>query len=473
MAIHESILSRPWLYRVLSDREFGSIFVVRKIADQDSVTAWTDRMSQVAPEPNLQPINSFSCGKTEATRKAPVFKSLCLETTTRCNLRCVHCISNTKNSLGTWDACDLGMGLFQKLMPILREYRPSVQLNGDGETLLHPNFMQMLVEIIGAGCEVMFVTNGMMLTPPSIEGIIQAGVQQLWISIDAASPQLFETIRHGARLAKILENIRLINETKKRLRTQKPQLGFRFTAMRQNIHELPSVVKMAGELEVTYFHIGELVEYNLTRGQSLVNDTLMNEWVSKAKMEAKKWGIKFWLPPQIPEGEVTDSLSSAVTIDPTTPATYRGLQKTCKEPWERVFIRCSGKVQPCCFLDASYGDLSVQRFQEVWFGPKYQELRAALLTDEPPPTCAQCTLYGWEPMDSGKPNAVKGSIADSIESVGGRGVRIANLEAELNRIYNSHGWKALQIYYNVRNKLLPEESRRRNVAKVVWKFFVK
>ena len=109
-------------------------------------------MSQVAPEPNLQPINSFSCGKTEATRKAPVFKSLCLETTTRCNLRCVHCISNTKNSLGTWDACDLGMGLFQKLMPILREYRPSVQLNGDGETLLHPNFMQMLVEIIGAGC---------------------------------------------------------------------------------------------------------------------------------------------------------------------------------------------------------------------------------------------------------------------------------------------------------------------------------
>jgi hypothetical protein len=76
-------------------------------------------------------------------------------------------------------------------------------------------------------------------------------------------------------------------------------------------------------------------------------------------------------------------------------------------------------------------------------------------------------------MDSGKPNAVKGSIADSIESVGGRGVRIANLEAELNRIYNSHGWKALQIYYNVRNKLLPEESRRRNVAKVVWKFFVK
>jgi predicted O-methyltransferase YrrM len=53
-AVHEAILSRPWLYRVLSDREFGSIFVVRKIADQGSITAWTDRMSPIAPEPSLR-----------------------------------------------------------------------------------------------------------------------------------------------------------------------------------------------------------------------------------------------------------------------------------------------------------------------------------------------------------------------------------------------------------------------------------
>jgi predicted O-methyltransferase YrrM len=48
-AVYESVLSRPWLYRVLSDREFGSIFVVKKIADQDSVALWEDRMSPIAP----------------------------------------------------------------------------------------------------------------------------------------------------------------------------------------------------------------------------------------------------------------------------------------------------------------------------------------------------------------------------------------------------------------------------------------
>jgi hypothetical protein len=38
-AVHEAILSQPWLYRVLSDREFGSMFVVKKVADQESFTA--------------------------------------------------------------------------------------------------------------------------------------------------------------------------------------------------------------------------------------------------------------------------------------------------------------------------------------------------------------------------------------------------------------------------------------------------
>ena len=38
---------------------------------------------------------------------------------------------------------------------------------------------------------------------------------------------------------------------------------------------------------------------------------------------------------------------------------------------------------------------------------------------------------------------------DTVRHMDERDVRIANLEAELNRIYNSHGWKALALYYKV------------------------
>lgn len=299
-----------------------------------------------------------------------------------------------------------------------------VNLSGHGETLLHPNFMEMLEKVIRAGCRVRFQTNGTILTPQKIEKIIRAGVEEIAISIDAATPELFERIRRRARLDKILQNIRLINETKKRLRTDRPQLGFEFVAMRQNIHEFPSVVRMAGELEVVNFTVAELVEYNLTRGQSLANDPLMAEWVPEAEAEARKWGIYLRLPPHIPGRGVADSASNAV------PA-YKGLRKTCKEPWQHMwfFLRSGdqiGQIQPCCVIHESYGDLCVQSFKEVWFGPKYEALRTALLTDEPFAVCVHCHLYGWEPIAS------------------------------------RHSY--------TRDKLFPVGSKRRKIAKFLWNF---
>lgn len=201
-----------------------------------------------------------------------------------------------------------------------------------------------------------------------------AGVAHIGCSIDTASPELFEKIRRCARLDIILENIRLIYKTKEHFGTKSPQLSSRLVAM-HNIHEFPSVVKMVGELGVADVVVGELVGYNLTRGQSLANDPLMAEWVLEAEAEARKW----------------------------------------------------------------------------------------VMTDEPLPVCVECPLYGWEPMDSCRPNAGTDSTTSSIPSVNERDVRISNLAAELNRIYDSHGWKALLIYYKVRNKLFPEDSRARSI----------
>jgi hypothetical protein len=50
---------------------------------------------------------------------------------------------------------------------------------------------------------------------------------------------------------------------------------------------------------------------------------------------------------------------------------------------------------------------------------------------------------------------------------------IQEREAILSRIYGSHGWKALTVYYQLRNKLLPEGTKRREIAKSFWKFLGK
>ncbi len=54
-----------------------------------------------------------------------------------------------------------------------------------------------------------------------------------------------------------------------------------------------------------------------------------------------------------------------------------------------------------------------------------------------------------------------------------KAVLIQQLEATLSHIYSSHGWKALTVYYQLRNKFLPEGTKRREIAKAFWKFLGK
>ncbi len=361
-------------------------------------------------------------------------KVVVLETTKRCNLRCIHCAVSEENNQGGYTAEDLPFELFQKVLPLLRKYRPTVQLSGHGETLLHPHFMEMLEAVTDAGCSVMFQTNGTLLNARIVEQIVSHRVSAMVISLDGASPEVFNGIRRRASLEKILANIQLLNEAKRRHDTNEPALGIEFVAMKRNVHELPTVIRMAGELGAVHVQVAELVEFIMTRGETLIGDPQMAYWAGEAEKEARKWGLKLILPPHIPGRDLSKAAETGlVTIEqpvaaapvdqpapppvaeepaapapppvaeepaaPAPPPSYQGLRKTCREPWERVFVQHSGDVWPCCVITESYGNLGEKSFEEIWNGPRYQELRASLQSDNPHPTCIRCPFYGWEPAD--------------------------------------------------------------------------
>ena len=360
-----------------------------------------------------------------------------LETTRRCNLRCIHCAVSEENNLGHYQSGDLPIDFFRKLLPMLRESKPVVQLSGHGETLLHPHFMEMLEAVADAGCRPILQTNGTLLNARIAERLVQLGVEQVTVSIDGASAEVFDRIRRRASLEKILANIRQLNQTKRRFNKLTPHLGLEFVAFRQNIHELPDVIRMAGELGAGHVQVAELHEYIMTQGESLVNDPIMADWAAKAETEARKWDLKLILPPHIPGRDVpapasdlvtittlpqsgeaaaeaaSSSTSTAVAVAETEPAPaepaapppnpHKGMRKTCREPWEKISVQYNGDCWPCCVITESYGNLSGKSFEEIWTGPKYQALRASLESDEPYPICAECPFYGWEPIEPATP----------------------------------------------------------------------
>jgi len=45
-AVYETLLAKPWIWRVVSDRKYGSIFVVERVADDGGATKqWADTLS--------------------------------------------------------------------------------------------------------------------------------------------------------------------------------------------------------------------------------------------------------------------------------------------------------------------------------------------------------------------------------------------------------------------------------------------
>jgi MoaA/NifB/PqqE/SkfB family radical SAM enzyme len=320
-----------------------------------------------------------------------------LETTQRCNLRCIHCAVSEENNQGGYAWEDLSLEFFNKLLPILNAHRPWVHLSGHGETLMHPKFWEMLEATIGAGCKVKFQTNGTLLTRERVDRIIELGVELIVVSLDAASSELFDRIRRRAKLERILAHLAYLQEAKRRMGSNRPALEIEFVAMRQNIHELPEVIALAAKLGARHVGVTELAEYNLTVGQSLKGDPILAEWVDKADAEAKKRNIAVSYSITMPAKETT-GCTEAPEPSNALPAGHDGLRKNCREPWERIFVKHDGKVLPCCYINEPHGDLTVQSFDELWDGEKYRALREGLLGDHPRRECENCPAYAWEPI---------------------------------------------------------------------------
>lgn len=322
-------------------------------------------------------------------------KFVVIETTRRCNLRCIHCAVSEENNDGTYAYEDLPFESFERILPTLREHKPEVQLSGHGESLLHPRFEEMLEATLLAGCNVRVQTNGTTLTARVIDLLVRHGAELVVCSLDGATAETFEGIRRRAKLGKVLGNLEALVEAKRAAGVDRPNLAIEFVAMRRNIEELPEVLEIAGRLGASEFAITELREYPLTEGQTLAGDPTMADWAVIAREAAERHGYLLHLPP-IAGHEVVGV--EQLTIDRSSPTSYRGLRKTCREPWERAFVQYDGEVWPCCYIPEPFGNLQRKPFDEIWRNSRYQALRTALASDRPPEICVRCPEYGWEPI---------------------------------------------------------------------------
>jgi putative metalloenzyme radical SAM/SPASM domain maturase len=152
---------------------------------------------------------------------------------------------------------------FARLAPALPGLDALV-LNGVGEPLLSPHleaFVAAAKRAMPAGSWVGFQTNAQLLRAHRARSLAEAGVDRVCLSADAASADLFRALRGGARQEALERAAGELREAG-RARGRPIDVGLEFVAMRDNLGQLPEVVRLADRLGARFVIVTHMLPYS-------------------------------------------------------------------------------------------------------------------------------------------------------------------------------------------------------------------
>ena len=129
---------------------------------------------------------------------------LYLETTNRCNLLCTTC-PRTFEALEP--PADMSWELFTRIVDQFPRIA-RVVLHGVGEPMMVPALPRMIRYLKDRGTYVLFNTNGTLLTRRKGRELIDSGLDELRVSLDAAEPDAFKLVRGRDMFGRIVRNVR-------------------------------------------------------------------------------------------------------------------------------------------------------------------------------------------------------------------------------------------------------------------------
>jgi len=278
-----------------------------------------------------------------------------VDTTNACNLKCVMCPRThfLKTGNNKW-APDGRIGfmdfhLFRRVIDQAADGGAySIKLNFLGEPLLHPQVLDQVRYAHQRGLEVMMNTNATLLDEDMSRGLLEAGLDDIFFSVDSPYPEEYERIRVGSDFRRVIGNIKRFIEIKEKL----------------GCHHIQTRVSMI---------IG-----------------LSNRDYRQIKEDFQK----------LFQGLGVAETGFALATDMQTD--YRAEYGTipdfvCQDIYRRMFVFWDGLIGPCCgewergFI---LGDARQDSLEEVWRSHLYQTLRQAHEQGQYDriPICRKCSV---------------------------------------------------------------------------------
>lgn len=316
---------------------------------------------------------------------------LYLETTNRCNLLCTTCPR-------TFEALEPPADMDWELFTAIVDQFPNIArvvLHGVGEPMMVAALPRMIRYLKNRGTYVLFNTNGTLLTERKGRELIDSGLDELRVSLDAAEPVAFKAVRGRDMFARIVRRVRAFRAIQRALDVETPRVSLWLTGLKETVGQLGDFVRLAHDMDVPEVYLQRLVYFpegqGMARpGQALFagRDDAEGVLIREAEDLARQLGIVF---------NASGATDPAASLKPGETAQPWSL---CRRPWTLMYITAHGRALPCCIAPFSargydaftLGDATTRTLREIWNGERYREFRAALLSDRPPTACAGCGL---------------------------------------------------------------------------------
>ena len=317
-----------------------------------------------------------------------------LEVTNRCNLLCKTC-PRTFETLEP--PADMSWELFTSIVDQLPGLARAV-LHGVGEPMMVKNLPRMIRYLKDRRVYVLFNTNGTLLAPKKRQELINTGLDELRVSLDAADAESFFQVRGKRMFDRIVRNVGEFTALQRETGAATPRVSLWLTGLKETVDQLPGFVRLAARIGVREVYLQRLVFFSddaigMARPDQALFEQLSREeaaHIDRATALAASLGITFSASGAVAEPGMSlrrsDSNGSPWSL--------------CRRPWTVMYITANGRALPCCiapFSQRGYenytlGDATQATLREIWRGQAYRDFRSALVSDKPPDSCANCGL---------------------------------------------------------------------------------
>lgn len=342
-----------------------------------------------APDPSCY-LTDAEIGLAQRAREAGEPKLVFWETTTQCNLRCIHCRRLETGGSSDELSTDEGFQFIQRLSSEF-ERSPVLVLSG-GEPLVRKDIFDLARFANGRGIKVALATNATLVTGELAAKMKESGVGRVSVSLDGASAGTHDRFRNlPGSFEMALRGIA-------HLKAAGIPVQLNATISRHNVHELGAIYRLSLELCAETLHYFLLVpvgcglhikeEYQLTPREY--------EATLRAIYDQAKENRIFIRPICAPHYFRILAEKKSFLINPAFSAGPHSLTKGCLAGSGILFVSSRGEVFPCGYLPLACGNVREAPLKKIW-----EEADALRQLRDPDALRGKCGICGYKKICSG------------------------------------------------------------------------